>query len=408
MNTFYGVRRLPPYVFEPISRLRESARARGLDVIDLGMGNPDLATPHHIVEKMLEAIRHPRVSRYSASKGIIALRKAQARYYDRRFGVKLAANSQVVVTLGSKEGFANMARALTSPGDVILTPNPSYPIHSFGFLMAGGVVRSLPAEPDDRFISALDRSVRNCVPKPIAVVVNYPANPTANTATLEFYKDLVTFARHHGLFVLSDLAYAEIYFDQCPPPPSILQVPGAVDCAVEFTSVSKTYSMPGWRIGFAVGNERLLAALTRVKSYLDYGAFTPIQVAACAALDGPEDSIEMARRTYQRRRDVLVDSFSRAGWAVPSPQASMFVWAPIPAKYREFGSLEFAKLLLRIAGVAVAPGIGFGENGDGFVRLALVENENRIRQAAAGIKRLFGGEHPQPNELQRKLGRQMQ
>jgi alanine-synthesizing transaminase len=388
MSEFHSVRRLPPYVFEQVNRLKASARAAGADIIDLGMGNPDLPTPAHIVEKLADTARRPDTHGYSASRGITGLRKAQAAYYGRRFGVKLDPNTQVIATIGSKEGFANMAQAITAPGDVVLCPNPSYPIHAFGFLMAGGVIRSLPAAPDAGYFRALERAVMHSIPKPLAVVVCYPSNPTAHVADLDFYRDLVSFARRNELIVLSDLAYSEVYFDGNPPP-SILQVPGAMDVAVEFTSMSKTFSMAGWRIGFAVGNERLIAALGRVKSYLDYGAFTPIQVAAAAALNGPQDCIDEMRATYRRRRDALVDSFGRAGWEIPPPAASMFAWAPIPEKFRSLGSLEFSKLLIEKADVAVAPGIGFGEHGDEYVRIALVENEQRIRQAARNLRRFL-------------------
>ena len=388
MGEFYSVRRLPPYVFEQVNRLKASARAAGADIIDLGMGNPDLPTPAHIVEKLAETARRDDTHGYSASRGINGLRRAQAAYYDRRFGVKLDPNSQVIVTIGSKEGFANMAQAITAPGDVVLCPNPSYPIHAFGFLMAGGVIRSLPAAPDAGYFRALERAVMHSIPKPLAVVVCYPSNPTAHVADLDFYRDLVSFARRNELIVLSDLAYSEVYFDG-EPPPSILQVPGAMDVAVEFTSMSKTFSMAGWRVGFAVGNERLIAALSRVKSYLDYGAFTPIQVAAAAALNGPQECIDEMRMTYKRRRDALVDCFGRAGWEIPAPRASMFAWAPVPEKFRALGSLEFSKLLIEKADVAVAPGVGFGEHGDGYVRIALVENEQRIRQAGRNLRRFL-------------------
>ena len=388
MHDFHRIRRLPPYVFEEVNRFKATARAGGADIVDLGMGNPDLAAPPHVVAKLCETAGRPRTDRYSASKGIGGLRRAQAAYYGRRFGVKLNPDTQVVATLGSKEGFANMAQAITAPGDVVLVPNPSYPIHAFGFLMAGGTIRSVPAEPSPAFFPALERAVQHSIPKPLAVVVCYPANPTAYTASLDFYRDLVAFAKRHQLIVLSDLAYSEVYFDG-EPPPSVLQVPGAIDVTVEFTSMSKTFSMAGWRIGFAVGNERLLAALARVKSYLDYGAFTPVQVAASAALNGPQECIEEMRATYRRRRDVLVESFAKAGWPIPAPSASMFAWVPIPEKFRPLGSLEFSKLLVEKADVAVAPGIGFGEHGDDFVRIALVENEQRIRQAARGIRRFL-------------------
>ncbi|HEX2018216.1 MAG TPA: LL-diaminopimelate aminotransferase [Aurantimonas sp.] len=388
MEEFHKVRRLPPYVFEEVNRLKAAARAGGADIIDLGMGNPDLPTPKFIVDKLCEVIRDPRSHRYSASKGIAGLRKAQAAYYQRRFGVKLDPATQVVATLGSKEGFANMAQAITAPGDVVLCPNPTYPIHAFGFLMAGGTIRAIPAKPDADFMVAIDRAVRYSIPKPIAIILNYPANPTAFEADLDFYREIVAFARKHSIVVLSDLAYAEIFFDGSPPR-SILQVDGAMDVAVEFTSMSKTFSMPGWRMGFAVGNERLLAALARVKSYLDYGAFTPIQVAATAALNAGDEAIEEVRTVYRRRRDVLVDSFGRAGWQIPSPSSTMFAWAPLPPAYRGMGSLEFSKLLIEKADVAVAPGIGFGEHGDDHVRIALVENEHRIRQAARSIRRFL-------------------
>lgn len=385
---FHKVRRLPPYVFEQVNRLKAAARARGADIIDLGMGNPDLPTPQSVVDKLCEVVQDPRTHRYSASRGIPGLRRAQAKYYERRFGVKLNPDTQVVATLGSKEGFANMAQAITAPGDVVLCPDPTYPIHSFGFIMSGGVIRSMPATPGEELLRALDRAVKHSIPKPLAVILNYPSNPTAYVADLDFYKDVVAFAKKNDIILLSDLAYAEIYFGDTPPP-SVLQVPSAMDVAVEFTSMSKTFSMPGWRMGFAVGNERLIAALTRVKSYLDYGAFTPIQVAATAALNGDGSDIAGVREIYRKRRDVMVESFSRAGWDVPPPEATMFAWAPIPEKYKHLGSLEFSKLLIEHADVAVAPGVGFGEHGDDHVRIALVENEHRLRQAARNIKRFF-------------------
>jgi alanine-synthesizing transaminase len=388
MEEFYRIRRLPPYVFEQVNRAKATARNAGADIIDLGMGNPDLPAPPHVLEKLKETIGKPRTDRYSASRGIAGLRRAQAAYYERRFGVKLNAETQVVATLGSKEGFANVAQAITAPGDVIIVPNPSYPIHAFGFLMAGGVIRSVSSEPTPEFFHALERAVVHSIPKPLAVVTCYPANPTAYVADLDFYRDLVLFAKKHGLIILSDLAYAEVYFNG-DPPPSVLQVPGAMEVAVEFTSMSKTFSMPGWRIGFAVGNERIIAALARVKSYLDYGAFTPVQVAATAALNGPDDCIREMRDCYRRRRDALVDSFGRAGWPIPAPQASMFAWAPLPEMFRTLGSLEFSKLLVEKAEVAVSPGVAFGEYGEGHVRIALVENEQRIRQAARNIRRFL-------------------
>ncbi|AWC24207.1 LL-diaminopimelate aminotransferase [Aminobacter sp. P9b] len=398
MEEFHKVRRLPPYVFEQVNRLKASARSRGADIIDLGMGNPDLPTPTAIVDKLCEVVRDPRTHRYSSSRGIPGLRRAQANYYARRFGVKLNPDTQVVATLGSKEGFANMAQAITAPGDVVLCPDPTYPIHAFGFIMSGGVIRSLQAKPDDGFIPALERGVRHSIPKPLALILNYPSNPTAQVATLDFYKDVVAFAKKNDIIILSDLAYSEIYFDGNPPP-SVLEVPGAIDVTVEFTSMSKTFSMPGWRMGFAVGNERLIAALTRVKSYLDYGAFTPIQVAATAALNGDGTDIAEVREVYHKRRDVMVDSFARAGWEIPAPAATMFAWAPIPEPFKHLGSLEFSKLLIEHADVAVAPGVGFGEHGDDYVRLALVENEHRIRQAARSIKRFLQTTAKHPNNV---------
>lgn len=389
MEDFHKTRRLPPYVFEQVNKLKANARSEGRDIIDLGMGNPDLPTPQLIVDKLIETVQDPRTHRYSSSKGIPGLRRAQAKYYQRRFGVTLNPDTQIVATLGSKEGFANMAQAITAPGDVILCPDPSYPIHAFGFIMSGGVIRSMQVEPDDGFMRALERAVRHSIPKPLAIILSYPSNPTAKLASLDFYKEVVAFAKKHDIIILSDLAYSEIYFDETPPP-SVLEVPGAMDVAVEFTSMSKTYSMPGWRMGFAVGNERLISALTRVKSYLDYGAFTPIQVAATAALNSDGAAIEEVRQTYKKRRDVLVDSFGKAGFDVPPPPATMFAWVPIPEQFKHLGSLEFSKLLIEKADVAVAPGLGFGEHGDEHVRIALVENEHRIRQAARSIKRFMG------------------
>ena len=388
IEDFHRIKRLPPYVFAEVNALKADARAAGADIIDLGMGNPDMQTPQHIVDKLVETVSKPRVHRYSASKGIPGLRRAQANYYGRRFGVKLDPDTQVVATLGSKEGFANMAQAITAPGDMILTPNPTYPIHEFGFIISGASVRHLPATSGDEFLAAVSRACRHTVPKPIAMVLNYPSNPTAMTADLDFYTEAVQLAKKEDLIILSDLAYAEIYFDDVPPP-SVLQVPGAMDIAVEFTSLSKTYNMPGWRMGFAVGNERLIAALARVKSYLDYGAFTPVQVAATAALNGPQNCIDEIRAVYKGRRDALVDSFSRAGWDVPPPPATMFAWAPVPDQFKDMGSVGFSKLLIEKADVAVSPGVGFGEHGEGYVRIALVENEHRIRQAARNIKRFL-------------------
>jgi alanine-synthesizing transaminase len=385
---FYRIRRLPPYVFAEVNAMKAVARARGEDVIDLGMGNPDAAPPPHVIDKLTETVKNQRVHGYSSSRGIPGLRKACAAYYARRFNVALDPETEIIVTLGSKEGFANFAQAITAPGDTVLVPNPCYPIHAFGFILAGAAIRHIRVGPEADFMDGLKRAVRASVPPPIALVVNYPANPTAETADLDFYREVVAFARRHDIIVLSDVAYAEVYFDGNPPP-SILQVPGAKEVAIEFSSLSKTYSMAGWRIGFAVGNRRLIAALARVKSYLDYGAFTPIQVAATAALNGPQDCIEEMRSRYRQRRDVVIEGLAQAGWPVPSPQASMFAWAPIPQRFGNLGSVEFAKLLLSEAKVAVAPGLGFGEYGEGYVRIALVENRERLRQAVRNIKRFM-------------------
>ena len=389
---FYKIRRLPPYVFAEVNSMKAKARARGDDIIDFGMGNPDFPTPAHIVDKLTETVRDPRTHRYSESRGIKGLRRAIAGYYGRRFGVDIDPDTEAVVTIGSKEGLANLAQAISSPGDVMLVPNPSYPIHQFGFIIAGAAVRNIPVRPDEGFMAALERAVVHSVPKPTALVLNYPNNPTAEVADLAFYEQVVDFCRRHGIYILSDVAYAEIYFDGNPPP-SMLQIPGARDITVEFTSMSKTYSMPGWRIGFACGNARLVAALARVKSYLDYGAFTPVQVAASAALNGPQACVEEMRQRYRERRDVLVSGLAGAGWDVPSPPATMFAWAPIPPAFRHLGSLEFSKMLLREAKVAVAPGVGFGEHGDGHVRFALVENRHRIRQAVKNIKAFLSRYH---------------
>src|ERR1700722_5792693 len=382
---FHRIRRLPPYVFAEVNAAKAKARAAAEDIIDLGMGNPDSATPPHIVAKLVESVQDPRTHRYSVSKGIPGLRRALAGYYARRFGVKLDPETEAIATLGSKEGLANLAAAITSPGDTILVPNPSYPIHQFGFIIAGASVRSIPAEPGDEMLAAIDRAVRHSVPKPTALIVNFPSNPTAYMADLAFYRELVALAKKNDLFIISDLAYAEIFFDGNPPP-SVLQVPGAKTITAEFTSMSKTYSMPGWRMGFAAGNPRLITALTRMKSYLDYGAFTPIQVAATAALNGPQDCVQEMRDLYRERRDVLIPGLRAAGWDMPSREGSMFAWAPIPPRFAHLGSFAFSKLLLSRAKVAVAPGIGFGEHGDSHVRIALVENNHRLRQALRNIR----------------------
>ena len=387
-DEFYRIKRLPPYVIAEVNAMRAAARAAGEDIIDLGMGNPDLPPPDHVIDKLCEVARKPDAHGYSQSKGIPGLRRAQANYYGRRFNVDLDPESEVVVTMGSKEGLASLATAITGPGDVVLAPNPSYPIHTFGFIIAGATIRRVATAPAENYWPALDRALAFTVPRPSILVVNYPSNPTAEAVDLAFYERLVAWAKENKVWVLSDLAYSELYYDGNPTP-SILQVPGAKDVAIEFTSMSKTYSMAGWRMGFAVGNKRLIAAMTRVKSYLDYGAFTPIQAAACAALNGPQDIVEKNRQLYQKRRDVMVESFGRAGWDIPSPPASMFAWAPLPPALREMGSLEFSKQLLTHAKVAVAPGVGYGEDGEGFVRIAMVENEQRIRQAARNIRKFL-------------------
>jgi alanine-synthesizing transaminase len=387
-SEFHRIKRLPPYVFAEVNAMKAKARAAGEDIIDLGMGNPDLPTPQHIVDKLCEVAQDPKAHRYSASQGIKGLRRAFVNYYQRRFNVDLDPNKEVCVTIGSKEGLANLASAITGPGDIILTPNPAYPIHPFGFIIADGAVRFLPYQPGPEFMAALARAVRMSVPKPMALILNYPSNPTACVADLDFYGQVVEFCRHHGIYILSDLAYAEIYFDGNPPP-SVLQIPGAKDICIEFTSMSKTYSMPGWRVGFAAGNPHLISALVKIKSYLDYGAFTPIQAAAATALNGPQTCVEETRQIYKERRDVLVEGLAQAGWIIPSPPASMFAWAPIPEPFRHLGSLEFSKLLLTEAKVAVSPGTGFGDQGEGYVRIALVENKHRIRQAVRSIRTFF-------------------
>ena len=387
---FYRIKRLPPYVFAEVNALKAKARAAGRDVIDLGMGNPDGATPEHIVKKLVEAVQNTRSHGYSVSRGIAGLRRAQAAYYARRFGVELDPEREIIVTLGSKEGLANLAQAITAPGDIVLVPNPSYPIHAFGFIIAGASIRSVPVGPGIDFLRELEKAVAYSVSAPVAIVLNFPANPTAQVVGLDFYAEVVDFCRSRGIYVLSDVAYSEIYFDGNPPP-SVLQVPGARDIAVEFSSLSKTYSMAGWRIGFAVGNAKLIAALARVKSYLDYGAFTPIQVAATAALNGPQDCIAEIRQRYLARRDVLIEGLHQAGWEVPKPPATMFAWAPVPPAFAKLGSLAFSKLLLEHANVAVSPGLGFGEYGENYVRIALVENRQRLRQATRNIKQFLAG-----------------
>ena len=383
---FYRMKRLPPYVIAEVNAMRAAARADGQDIIDLGMGNPDLPPPAHVIEKLCEVAMKPDAHGYSASSGIPGIRRAQANYYGRRFNVDADPETEVVMTMGSKEGLSSLATAITAPGDVVLAPNPSYPIHTFGFIIAGATIRSVPTTPDERYWESLDRAMRYSVPRPSVLIVNYPSNPTAETVDLAFYERLVAWAKENKVWIISDLAYSELYFDGNPTR-SILEVPGAKDVAIEFTSMSKTFSMAGWRVGFAVGNKQLIAALKRVKSYLDYGAFTPIQAAACAALNGPQDIVAANRELYQKRRDVMVEAFGRAGWDIPSPKASMFAWAPLPPALKDMGSLEFSKQLLTEAKVAVAAGVGYGEDGEGYVRIAMVENEQRLRQAARNIRK---------------------
>lgn len=404
-DQFHRIRRLPPYVFAEVNAMKATARAAGRDIIDFGMGNPDQPTPAHIVEKLVEAVRDPKTHRYSVSRGVPGLRKALAGYYSRRFDVGLDPETEICVTLGSKEGLANLAQALTAPGDTILVPNPSYPIHPFGFIIAGAAIRHVPFGKGVDLVAEFARAAQHSVPAPTALVLNFPSNPTAQVADLDLYRELVAFARSRGIYILSDIAYAEIYYGA--PPPSILEVEGAKDVAVEFYSLSKTYNMPGWRIGFASGHPRLIKALTQIKSYLDYGAFTPVQVAAAAALNGPQDCVEAIRTLYHQRRDVLIDGLNQAGWPVEAPEATMFAWAPIPEPFRAEGSLAFAKRLLEEADVAVSPGIGFGEYGDGHVRLALVENRHRIRQALRSIRAFLGGHGVTPGASAAPLKRRV-
>ncbi|WP_371397735.1 LL-diaminopimelate aminotransferase [Fretibacter rubidus] len=382
---FYRIKRLPPYVFAEVNKLKAELRAGGMDIIDFGFGNPDLPTPQHVIDKLVETVQKPRTTGYSVSRGIMGLRQACARYYKRRFDVDLDPSNEIVATIGSKEGFANLAQAITAPGDVIFAPDPSYPLHAYGFIIAGAKIKGIPAITAEDYLAGVKAALEAADKPPLAIVVCFPSNPTGEVCDLSFYQEIVDIAKRDNIIILSDLAYSEIYFGE--PPHSIFEIEGAKDCMIiETTSLSKTYSMAGWRMGFAVGNKTLVAALARVKSYLDYGAFTPIQVAACAALDGPQDCVEHARAIYRARRDVLVDSFARAGWDVPKPEASMFTWAPLPKGFEHLGSVEFCKRLMSEAGVAVSPGNGFGEHGEGYVRIALVENEQRIRQAARNIK----------------------
>lgn len=388
IEDFPRIKRLPPYVFNIVNELKAAARARGEDIIDFGMGNPDQPTPQHIVDKLIESAQRGDTHRYSMSKGIPRLRKAICNYYKRRFDVDLDPEKEAIVTIGSKEGLAHLAMATVGPGDAVLVPNPAYPIHPYGFVIAGADIRHIPLRDDVDFFEGLEKAIKDTWPKPKMLVLNFPGNPTSECVELEFFEKVVAIAREHEIWVVQDIAYAEIVFDDYQPV-SILQVEGAKDVAVEFYSLSKTYNMPGWRVGFMLGNQTLVAALARMKSYLDYGMFTPIQIAAITALDGPQDCVEEIRLMYQDRRDVLCDGLNNIGWSVTKPKATMFVWAKIPEQYREMGSLEFSKKVLLEARVAVSPGIGFGEYGDDHVRFSLIENEHRTRQAIRGLKAMF-------------------
>ena len=388
MREFEKIKRLPPYVFAVVNQLKMELRHAGEDIIDLGMGNPDQPTPQHIVDKLCEAAQDGRNHRYSMSKGIPGLRKAICAWYKTKFDVDLDPETEAIATIGSKEGLAHLAVAITSPGDLILTPNPAYPIHPYGFIIAGADIRHVPMGPERDYFADIEKAVKDSWPRPKIIVVNFPSNPTAQVVNLDFYVKLVDFARENDLIVISDIAYAEITFDgyQCP---SIMQVPGAKDVAVEFYSLSKTYNMPGWRMGFMVGNKDIVAALAKIKSYLDYGTFQPLQIAACAALNGPQDCVEEIRSMYQSRRDVLINGMHQMGWMAEKPKASMFVWAEIPDEFKAMGSLEFAKRLMKEGGVSVSPGIGFGDYGDNHVRIALIENEHRTRQALRGMRQFL-------------------
>ncbi len=385
---FSRISRLPPYVFNITAELKMAARRRGEDIIDMSMGNPDGPTPQHIVDKLVEASMRPTTHGYSVSKGIPRLRKAITDWYQRRYAVELDPDSEAIVTIGSKEGLAHLMLATLDRGDTVLVPNPSYPIHIYGAVIAGADIRSVRMTPGVDFFDELERAIRESIPKPKMMILGFPSNPTAQCVELEFFERVVALARQHNILVVHDLAYADITFDGYVAP-SIMQVPGARDVAVEFFTMSKSYNMAGWRVGFMVGNKELVNALARIKSYHDYGTFTPIQVASIAALDGPQDDVIEIRNTYQNRRDVLARGLHEAGWMVEVPRASMYIWAEIPEPYRAAGSLEFAKRLLSEAKVAVSPGIGFGDYGDGHVRFALIENEQRIRQAVRGIKEMF-------------------
>jgi len=388
MHEFSRIKRLPPYVFNIVNDLKAQARAAGEDIIDFGMGNPDQPTPKHIVDKLTEAAQRGDTHRYSVSRGIPRLRKAICGWYKSKYDVDLDYDTEAIVTIGSKEGLAHLALATLGPGDAVLVPNPAYPIHPYGFVIAGADIRHVPISPDVDFFSELEKAIKTSYPKPKMLVLNFPGNPTTQCVDLEFFEKVIKMAKEHDIWVVHDNAYAEIVFDGYKAP-SILEVPGAKDIAVEFYSLSKTYNMPGWRVGFMCGNKELVGALARIKSYLDYGMFTPIQVAAIAALEGPQDCVDEIRALYKKRRDVLCEGLNGIGWEVEKPKATMFVWAKIPQEFREMGSLEFSKKLLKEAKVAVSPGIGFGDFGDEYVRFGLIENSHRTRQAVRGIKQMF-------------------
>ena len=389
MFEFNRIKRLPPYVFAIVNTLKMDARRRGEDIIDLGMGNPDGSTPKHIVDKLIETAKKPKNHRYSASKGITQLRMAICEWYEKRYGVELDPESEAVVTIGSKEGLSHLVLATVTPGDVVLTPTPAYPIHPYSVIIAGGEVRTVPIGPGIDFLTEIEKAYKTSWPRPKMLIMNFPHNPTTEVVNgLDFFRKIVDFAKENKLIVLHDLAYADLVFDDYKAP-SFLQVPGARDVGVEFYSLTKSYSMAGWRVGFCVGNREIVGALIKIKSYLDYGMFQPIQIASVIALRGPQDCVEDMRKVYERRRNILVKGLKQAGWNIAPPKATMFAWAEIPEKFRKMGSLEFCKLLIKEGGVAVSPGIGFGEGGDNYVRFALVENEHRIRQAAKGIKRVL-------------------
>ncbi len=388
IEDFQRIKRLPPYVFAIVTDLKQKARARGEDIIDFGMGNPDQPTPKHIVDKLIEAAQRGDTHRYSVSKGIPRLRRAITTWYKKRFAVELDPDSEAIVTIGSKEGLAHLALATVGPGDAVLVPNPAYPIHPYGFVIAGADIRHVPMVEGVDFFAELEKAIKDSWPKPKFLVLNFPGNPTTQCVELDFFEKVVAICREHQIWVIHDLAYADIAFDGYVAP-SIMQVPGAKDVAVEFFTLSKSYNMPGWRVGFMVGNKTLVGALARMKSYLDYGMFTPIQVAAIAALEGPQECVREISDMYQKRRDVLCEGLNAIGWQVTPPKATMFVWAPIPEQYRHLGSLEFSKRLLEEAKVAVSPGIGFGDYGDDHVRFGLIENEHRTRQAVRGIREMF-------------------